>query len=256
MEKQKTSDWDTEKNSALDIYFKPIHSMNRIITPTVSYESWKEFVDLVYWSQNAFCNLVQESVENEMTATNRENAYFSVGSLALVQMHTQGPSILMKITKETGSFWCSMVSNFICARVLRAAFIYESVIQYGVIKNTHINKGHTGNVLDLIQIMQQEIFNVFAGAMPFSIYSFSSGFISTLLVQNFTFYKDVDLTAFSHSQFENMLLTLAMGLHPRLGVHSPLLLIDSEILHALCNTICSSYFEKHRVFHTQEQWLF
>ena len=53
--------------------------------------------------------------------------------------------------------------------------------------------------------------------MPFSIYTLCSGFVSTLLVKNFTFYADDTLSAFTHWQIADILLTLCMGLHPRLG---------------------------------------
>ena len=44
--------------------------------------------------------------------------------------------------------------------------------------------------------------------MPSSIYTLFSGFLSSLLVQNFTFYDDAKLSAVTHSQFENILFTL------------------------------------------------
>ena len=54
-------------------------------------------------------------------------------------------------------------------------------------------------MLTLIGIMQDEVRYIFSGAMPFSVYTLFSGFVSTLLVYNFTFYDDGELTAFMNS---------------------------------------------------------
>jgi hypothetical protein len=63
------------------------------------------------------------------------------------------------------------------------------------------------------------------------------------------------LTAFTHKQFRDILLKLCMGLHPRLGKHSSLLPLTSDILRLACARLCASQLGKHIVFHTQEQWL-
>jgi hypothetical protein len=52
----------------------------------------------------------------------------------------------------------------------------------------------------MISVMQQEVRHTFSGAMPFSIYTLCSGFVSMLLVKNLTFYDDKQLTAFTHEQ--------------------------------------------------------
>jgi hypothetical protein len=63
------------------------------------------------------------------------------------------------------------------------------------------------------------------------------------------------LTALTHKQFRDILLTLCMGRHPRLGKHSSLLPLTSDILRLACARPCASQLEKHIVFHTQEQWI-
>ena len=90
----------------------------------------------------------------------------------------------------------------------------------------------------------------------FSIYTLCSGFVSTLLVKNFTFYDDKHLTAFTHAQFADILQALCMGLHPRLGERSALLPVTSDLLRLVCASLCASQLSKHIVFHTQEQWLY
>ena len=58
--------------------------------------------------------------------------------------------------------------------------------------------------------------------MPLSIFSMCSGFVGTLLVKNFTLFDNRDLFAVTNEQFSELLLTLCMGLHTRLGKLSPL----------------------------------
>ena len=106
-----------------------------------------------------------------------------------------------------------------------------------------------------IDVMQQEVRHTFSGAMPFSIYTLCSGFVSTLLVKNFTLYDDGDFTAFTHAQFCALLLALCMGLHPCLGQHCPLLALQDDVLQCICAQLPASQLTKHIVFHAQEQWL-
>ena len=103
--------------------------------------------------------------------------------------------------------------------------------------------------------MQKKVRHTFSGAMPFSIYTLCSGFVSTLIVKNFTFYDNRDFTAFTHGQFCALLLALRMGLHPRLGQRCPLLPLQDDVLQCMCAQLAASQLVKHIVFHTQERWL-
>ena len=103
--------------------------------------------------------------------------------------------------------------------------------------------------------MQQEIRHSFAGTIPFSIYTVSSGFIATLLVKNFTFFSDIHFTAFTNAEYQDMILTLCMGMHSRLGQNSILLTLKTDILRAVCAQLCVSEQQKHIIAHKQEEWL-
>jgi hypothetical protein len=154
-----------------------------------------------------------------------------------------------------------MVSHFVCARALRAAAIFDDVStslndMLSLQDARVVELQEQDRVALMISFMQQEVRHTFSGAMPFSIYTLCSGFVSTLLVKNFTFYEDKQLTAFTHEQFRDMLLILCMGLHPRLGERSVLLPVTSDILRLVCARLCATQLEKHIVFHTQEQWLY
>jgi len=264
-----------------------VHIVNELVTPEVHYDSWKEFVDLIYLVQDAFCNLLAESVHLELQTEHRSPVLGSIYSRipTLARITALGPGVIMQLTKSNGEFWCCMVSHFVCARALRAAAIFEDVstslsdmlrlqdrqregqgegqqgegqeeVQHDRVSERASELEEQDRVALMISVMQQEVRHTFSGAMPFSIYTLCSGFVSTLLVKNFTFYDDKQLTALTHEQFRDILLTLCMGLHPRLGKLSPLLPVTSDILRLVCARLCASQLEKHIVFHTQEQWLY
>jgi hypothetical protein len=255
------------------IYLKPVHIVNELITPEVQYDSWQEFVHLIYSTQDVFCDLLAKSIHREFATQHQSPVLGSVfcRTPTLEHMKRLGPGVIMRLTKGKGDYWCSMVSHFVCARALRAAAIFEDVsatIADTISANLEMNCTNNVDIQNLlsweeqerkslvINIMQQEVRHTFSGAMPFSIYTLCSGFVSTLLVKNFTFYEDKQLTAFTHEQFRTMLLTLCMGLHPRLGEHSVLLVVTNDIMRLLCASLCASQLQKHIVFHTQEQWLY
>ena len=244
-----------------ELFMQPVHIVNELVTPEVDYNSWKEFVDLVYLVQDVFCNLLEATVLEEFETQHMSPVLGSIYCRmpTLTRMKALGPSVIMRLTNGNGEFWCSMVSHFVCSRALRAAAIFEDVsTSFEDMLRLQDGTGmqEQDRLALMINSMQQEIRHTFSGAMPFSIYTLSSGFVSTLLVKNFTFYADKHLTAFTHKQFRKMLLTLCMGLHQRLGERSVLLPVTSDILRLVCSRLCASELEKHIVFHTQEQWLY
>lgn len=223
-----------------------VHS---VVPPSVTYDSWKEFSTLLFLVQDAYCACLVNSMRIEL-----ENglALQSGGSFHLPHLMTQGPSLLMRLTKQRGAFWCRMVANFLYSRVLRAADIYHKVLEQA---RADPELEHHG-LMHLIEIMQAEVRYTFSTAMPFTIYSLSSGFVSTLMIENFKFYDDAELTAFTEAEVERLLLTLCMGLHRRLGMHSPLLSMKDDILQSICARLFTSKLRAHVAFQTRRELLF
>lgn len=273
----KTSSQETR----IDAYFRHIHEVNELVTPDVQYDTWKEFVDLVYSVQNDFCDLLADAVCDDMHVLRIESVRAPIHGtqnemhhevparpigrpITLAHMREHGPEIVMRLTKQQGPFWCAMVSHFVCARALRAAAMYEDFISSHSYNQEsplqplqpRVEARLEGTITDLVSAMQREVRHTFSGAMPFSIYTLCSGFISTLLVKNFTFYHNTQLTAFTHTQFQHILLTLAHGLHPRLGANSMLQNLDNDTLRLVCASLSPSQLQKHILFHAQEQWLY
>lgn len=238
---------------------RAVHVVNELITPKVNYESWTEFARLVYQVQDDYCSCLATAVHNELS---QHKTSVVLGSVCLIHstpinlphLQKHGSQIIARLTKNKGMFWCQMVAHLVYTRVIRAASIYNDVLTFGTDFEDDIDLNKT-RIDCMVHIMQQEIRHTFSGAMPFSIYTLCSGFVSTLLVKNFVFFDNSDFTAFTDSQFHTLILTLCTGLHARLGKLSPLHVLDSELLQFICSWLQASQLLKHLVFHTQEQWL-
>jgi hypothetical protein len=246
----------TEARARAEKPSRALHIMNELVTPEVEYSSWKEFAELVYAVQDSYCACLVTAVHN---AVQQDHVSVVLGRvfgfpLELGHLQEHGPVIIMRLTKNKGMFWCQMVAHLVYTRVKRAAAIFNDV---AAALNGGDNQRPTSQQdMDmLLEVMQQEVRYTFSGAMPFSIYTLCSGFVSTLLVRNFTFYDNDELTAFTDTQFRALLLTLCMGTHTRLGTRSPLLALHDDVLQGICDRLTASQLTKHIIFHTQEQWL-
>jgi hypothetical protein len=173
----------------------------------------------------------------------------------LSHLREQGPRILMQLTKQEGAYWCSMVAHFVCSRVLRAAAIYHNALAHLAGEDGTHREPSVRCKLHVLEVMQQEVRYTFSTAMPFSIYTLSSGFVSTLMIDNFEFYDDDALTAFTVSEIQCLLLTLCMGLHWRLGMNSPLLVMQDEIMQSICARLRTSRLRAHVAFNTRQELL-
>jgi hypothetical protein len=238
---------------------RALHIVNELVTPEAEYESWKEFAELVYEVQDEYCACVGTAVE---MALQEHRTSVILGRVCLLygapielpHLRLNGPRIIMHLTKQNGLFWCQMVAHLVYTRAIRAAGMYNDILAF-MADGDHARWDLDSNIDRLIQVMQQEVRHTFSGSMPFSIYTLCSGFVSTLLVKNFTFYNNHDLTAFTDAQFRSLLLTLCMALHPRLGKQSPMHFLQDDLLQHICSLLPASQLLKHIVFHTQEQWL-
>ena len=235
---------------------RAIHVMNELVTPEVDYSSWKEFAELVYAVQDNYCACMLAAVHKTLQ---RDHLSVVLGRvygfpLELEHLRDNGPVIILQLTKNKGIFWCQMVAHLVYTRVQRAAAIFNDVA--AALRDGDDESPSSSQTLPLLlDVMQQEVRHTFSGAMPFSIYTLCSGFVSTLLVKNFTFYDNIELTAFTDAQASALLLAVCMGAHARLGARSPMLLLHDDLLQSICARLFASHLTKHIVFHTQEQWL-
>jgi hypothetical protein len=241
--------------------------VRKIASPEVNYSTWGEFADLLFSVQDNYCMCLVASLTMDVEAhrasllPHATNSLQTTNSLQVKLSHLreQGPRIIMELTKHEGAWWCEMVAHFVCSRVLRAASIYQRIREE--LREEESDDSARDEALDrrrmltLIEILQDEVRYTFSGAMPFSVYTLCSGFVSTLLVDNFTFYDDGELTAFTHSQFEDMLLALCMGLHRRLGLKSPWLCMHDELLRSVCSRLRASQLRQHIGCHTYDERL-
>ena len=256
------------KSDVCNNFYKQIHIVNEIITPNVHYKTWQEFVDIVYFVRDSFCVLVQQDVTEELKTkylsrvTGRE--LYKRPTLATTTI--AGAKIIQNLTKNSSenssTLWCEMVSHFLCTRALCAAFMFDDLYFLASGEDVQTEADRTEVI---INCMQNEIRETFAGSLSLSIYTLSSVFISSLIVKNFTFFShlpqfiedddDHQPTVFTNTEYQDMLLTLCMGQHQRLGQNSTLLPLTGDILRTLCENLADSELQKHIFFHTEEQWL-
>jgi hypothetical protein len=224
--------------------------VKRLASPEVNYSTWGEFADLLFSVQENYCLCLVVSFRMDVEAHAASPLPHAANSLQfkLSHLQEQGPRIIMELTKHEGAWWCAMVAHFICSRVLRAASIYQHIREElrseEPDESARAEALASRRMLSLINIMQEEVRYTFSGAMPFSIYTLCSGFVSMLLVDNFTFYDNGELTAFTHSQFEDIL-----------GLKSPWLGMHDELLRSVCSRLRASQLKQHIVCHTYEERL-
>jgi len=242
---------------APDLGSSPV-AVRLLASPTVCYSTWNEFSDLLMDVQENYCRCLVASVMMELEVMEPAGVF----SFTLSHIKKQGPRIVMGLTKQEGPWWCAMVAHFVYSRVLRASVIFQHTIeqlraaelerctcsaQDGLTVSRHIST--------LTQVLKDEVRYTFSGAMPFSVHTLCSGFVSSLIVENFTFYDNAELTAFTNSQFEEIVLALCMGMHTRLGANSPLLGVHDEIMLCLYKLICISTLRKYVIGNTFEERL-
>jgi hypothetical protein len=229
--------------------------VRRVAPPQVRYENWNEFSHLLFAVQHRYCECLVISVRMDLEKVSLDLGNVKSFGFQLSHLREQGPSILMQLTKQEGAYWCSMVAHFVCSRVLRAAAIYHNALAHLTGEDGTYREPSVRCKMHVLEVMQQEVRYTFSTAMPFSIYTLSSGFVSTLMIDNFEFYDDADLTAFTVSEIECLLLTLCMGLHWRLGMNSPLLVMQDELVQSICARLRTSRLRAHVAFNTREELL-
>lgn len=217
-------------------------------SPKVAYDTWQEFSALLMEAQANYCRCLVVSVTKELGARElpmREAARNFAFTLSHAQ--EQGPRVIMGLTKQEGPCWCAVVAHFVHARVLRASRIYQRTIEQ--LKDAELGAPAGGAQDELLfcrrlsaflEVLHEEVQHTFSGVAPWSVHTLSSGFVSALIAENFTFYDDPERTAFTNSQIQDILLALCMGLHPSLGASSPLLPMHDELMLSLCNLVCAS----------------
>jgi hypothetical protein len=77
---------DSDCRKLKDAFLQPVHIVNELVTPEVDYDSWKEFVELVYLVQDVFCNLLAEAVQQEFQ-TDHMSPVLTTTSCSLTHMN-------------------------------------------------------------------------------------------------------------------------------------------------------------------------
>ena len=181
------------------------------------------------------------------------------------------------MTKGNGVEWCTRINNFMCKYLLRVAHMHcNSITLHSTFTNTaEVSVGHRQY---LFELMREEVSYLFSGGLPMCLCS-DQGFVALLLTRNFCILtratqrlqrqmrmhpledlwspdSSPSVIVLSHAQFRDMLLTLAMGTHARLGRESVLECLLPDLLQIICQNILLQDHFCEQLFHQEEMWLF
>lgn len=197
-----------------------------------------------------------------------------------ILMQTAGIEALFTLTKQTHTQWCARLNAHIFRHLLRAAQNYTNIVTYYPLYGTETQRWPSATPDTLLfkedqftEVLIDELRNLFSGGFPICTLG-NEGFVSQLLRRNFhlicrnpiwrlqhdqrariIIYPD--LHYLSHSQMHSLLLTLAMGLHPRLGADSALQHLDADMLQKICGYITAEdNAGTRKLFQAEERWLY
>ena len=268
--------------------------------PSVAYKDRAEFVRLAYEAKDAYILLLQRSLDFELQRNKQLNArnwsctavpalgpdsvrfmpIFDLTSFELLKKH--GSLAISILTKQLGIDWCHQISSFLHNQLVRVVQVYTNTIMYSEFYDaddnqrpltTSCNLAHfkRGQCLD---ILQEEVHNLFAGAVPLCIAT-NNGFVGQLMAHNFytlvigmpvasrlLFHWDTrrrlhfpEIRHVSHAEYEHMMLVVCMASQDRLGSASCLSVLDRDLLQLVCSFVRHTQ-TPHDFFASEEQWLF
>lgn len=188
---------------------------------------------------------------------------------SLQRIRDIGGEILLRMTKGCGVQWCIRINNIMCRYLLRVAQMFCNIY------SSQADPQHRQHFFDL---MREEVSYLFSGGLPMCLCS-DQGFLAMLLTRNFCILARLpyalqqqmrmhplqdlwspesmpSVTVLSHAQFREMMLTLAMGSHARLGRDSVLLCLLPDTLQVICQHVLLQNHVCAHLFHQEEMWLF
>ena len=223
---------------------------------------------------------VQSSVQGPVQGPESSRFVPALTNTSLKSLRDTGSEILQVMTKGNGVEWCTRINNFMWKYLLRVVHMHcNSITLHSTFTNTaEVSVGHRPY---LFELMREEVSYLFSGGLPMCLCS-DQGFIALILTRNFCIltrrdwsmqrlqrqmrmHPEQDLwspdcspsvVVLSHAQFRDMLLTLAMGTHARLGRESVLECLLPDLLRLICRNLLLQGHFCAQLFHQEEMWLF
>lgn len=244
------------------------------IVPDVMYRDWNDFVGCVYETQQMFKELIADSVEHERILQAKKRSRFECTFVICdnnpVPMFTgncftmisdRGSSVIKNLTKGRECAFTRLVAKNLYNQCLRLVSSYCDIIYYYICYKQDIDPETTDTRLrfdyqHLCDLMQNNVQFAFTGLMPVNMCFNSCGFVGALMTKNFYIFDSESREVMSVLQYQDFILTLTLGLHPRLGLASPLLLLNIDIFRQIIATLVLPRNMALDEFKNRELWLF
>ena len=248
--------------------------------PCIEYESFHEFVNLVYEIRALFLQLIEKSINIQLSLrssmlerhhieysrSNDHNTYWGdiyfplLLPTALQEIETNGQQILLKLTKGVGMDWCEIISRSIRCQLLKSVQIfinthYEIKATWKEDEKLSFDKNLSNFESKLIYHVKTEFHDIVGGHLPLSLNTFSIGFVGTLMRRNFCLFKNSTLIL-SLKQFDETLLLLHLAFQDTKTTSSPFQLLDLDTFQKVICIFINESCVTIQNYHNLEQWLF
>lgn len=244
------------------------------IVPHVAYRDWSDFVARVYETQRMFNDLILEGVEHErnmqVTKPARHAYSFVSPDHPPLPIFTgdcfqiiadRGSGVIKNMTGGRECAFTRLVAKTLFNQCMRVVSAYSDVIYYHTCyQQENQPRKMTSTLLfdyeHLGDLMKSSVQFAFSGLMPVTMCFSNRGFTAALMSKNFCVLDGHSKHIMSISQYQDFVLALMLGLHSRLGLDSPLFMLDVEILRKIIATLRMPPNMALTEFVNRELWLF
>jgi len=244
------------------------------IVPHVAYRDWSDFVARVYETQRMFNDLILEGVEHErnmqVTKPARHAYSFVSPDHPPLPIFTgdcfqiiadRGSGVIKNMTGGRECAFTRLVAKTLFNQCMRVVSAYSDVIYYHTCyQQENQPRKMTSTLLfdyeHLGDLMKSSVQFAFSGLMPVTMCFSNRGFTAALMSKNFCVLDGHSKHVMSISQYQDFVLALMLGLHSRLGLDSPLFMLDVEILRKIIATLRMPPNMALTEFVNRELWLF
>jgi len=244
------------------------------IVPHVEYRDWSDFTTRVYETQRMFNDLIWEGVEHERNLQRVKPATYAYSFVSTDQtplpiftgecfqiIADRGSGVIKNMTGGQECAFTRLVAKTLFNQCMRVVSAYSDVIYYHTCyqQENQPRKMTSALVFDyehLGDLMKSSVQFAFSGLMPVTMCFSNRGFTAALMSKNFCVLDCPSKHVMSILQYQDFVLALMLGLHSRVGLDSPLFMLDVEILRKIIATLRMPPNMALMEFVNRELWLF
>jgi hypothetical protein len=266
----KLPDTDAEDEDDADITAYLLEN----VVPLVLYNNWTDFVVCVYETQRLFNNLIMEGVELERTTQQSRPARYTYNFASPDDpplpiftgdcFHTileQGPAVIKHLTRGKECAFTRLVAKILYNQCMRVVSAYSDMVYFHTCYHQNSDAEELPRYIHfdyehLADLMKSSVQYAFSGLMPVNMCFSNRGFVAALMSKNFCVLDGGSKHTMSILEYQEFVLSIAMGLHNRIGGQSPLYLLDAELLRHVVCMLRTSPSVAMKEFRNRELWLF